>query len=219
MFHLKHHHTEDEFIAEKGRVEAYSDAVIAIITTLLILELRVPELHGHGLREQLNNLLPLWPKFAAFAFSFFTLAVIWVNHHHFFHGLKGIDKHLLWYNNNLLFWICLVPFATALAGEHLGSPVPTFLFGLAMFIMAFSFMLMLRYAFFKAGLVPETVSARAKKLQFKRSLYGPIVYALAALLALFHPWVSIALYLSVMLFYFLPQRFANTVVDMGNSDT
>lgn len=76
-------------------------------------------------------------------------------------------------------------------------------------------MLMLRYAFFKAKLLPEHVSERAKKLQFKRSLFGPFAYLLAVLLALFHPWVSIALYLIVMLFYFLPRRFADTMVDIA----
>lgn len=202
---------DSEILAETSRVEAYSDAIIAIIMTLLVLELHAPKFDLGSLVHNLGLLAPLAPKFGAFALSFVVLAVIWVNHHHFFHALKGIDKHLLWHNNHLLFWVCVIPFVTAVAGENLGEPVATALYGAVSFMMSVAFSSMIRYAFFRCNLLPGEVSLQERRKQFQRSLFGPLVYFLATVLAFFWPWVSIILYISVMAFYFLPNKIGEVV--------
>lgn len=114
----------------------------------------------------------------------------------------------------MLLWVCLVPFVTAFAGEQLGEPVPTFIFGVAMFMMATNFLLMIRHAFFRSKLLPEEVTRDSRRYQFHRSLYGPIAYGLGAIVALFAPWVSIGLYISVLVFYFLPQSVTEALEEM-----
>src|SRR5689334_928439 len=105
-------------VSSTSRLEAYSDGVIAIIVTILVLELHVPELHGTSVQDVLMALYDILPKLLSFAFSFLTVSVFWVNHHHFFHEIEKSDGRLLWYNNALLFWLALVPFTTAFLGEH-----------------------------------------------------------------------------------------------------
>lgn len=219
MSHLRHQHdSEKEFIASTSRVEAFSDAVIAIIMTLLVLELKVPHLETASIRDSLLSLRDLVPHFVAFGLSFLALAIVWVNHHHFFHGLKGIDQHLLWYNNHLLFWVCLAPFVTAFAGENSGNALAMSLYGVVMGMMSIAFLLMIRYAFFRSNIVPESVSMRTRQFQYIRAFFGPIAYTIAAVCAFAIPWVSVVLYVLVMAFYFLPRRIEDTMMSMAVGD-
>lgn len=211
MFKITNTQAKAEFIAETSRVEAYSDAIIAIIMTLLVFNLKPPELVDGSIFENIQILKAVLSPFVAFIVSFLALAVVWVNHHHFFHALEGIDKRLLWHNNHLLIWVCMVPFVTALAGENLSNPIAIALYGVVMFMMALAFSLTIRYAFFKSDLLPDRVSVQERMKQYKRSLFGPFAYALGIVFALVLPWVSIVLYLLVMLFYFLPQRIEDAV--------
>ena len=213
MFKLKDTHSKQAFIAETSRVEAYSDAIIAIIMTLLVFNLKAPVLQGLSATEDLRIVNNIWPQFLAFIVSFIALAVIWVNHHHFFHALKGIDKKLLWHNNHILVWVCLVPFATALAGENFGNPTATAVYGLVMLMMSVAFSLTIRHAFFYSVLLPDTVNKNEREKQFRRSLIGPIAYVVGIFWSFFFPYISMIIYVLIMLFYFLPQRIEDAVSD------
>lgn len=211
IFKFKMQNKDSEIIAETGRVEAFSDAVIAIIMTLLVIELHVPELEYGNIGRNLSSFAHLLPQIGAFALSFVALAVIWVNHHHFFHALKGIDKHLLWHNNHLLFWVCMIPFVTNAVGQNLAEPLVTALYGGVMVMMSIAFSAMIRYAYFRSNLLPLEITLNERCKSMRRSLFGPIIYFIATVLSFFLPWLSIVLYVSVMVFYFLPKRFGEMV--------
>src|SRR5438105_1859480 len=123
---------------EKGRLEAFSDGVIAIIITIMVLELKVPhDAEPHGL-------LALLPVFLSYVLSFVVVAIIWVNHHHLLHTLDGVDGRILWLNNHLLFWLSLVPFSTAYMGENHLAPLAVALYGVNMFFCGAAFDLLRR---------------------------------------------------------------------------
>ncbi|MGH6827497.1 MAG: TMEM175 family protein [Rhizomicrobium sp.] len=115
---------------EKYRLLAMTDGVVAIIITIMVLELKVPE------GANFAALTADWPVFVAYAFSFAYIAIYWNNHHHYFHLVKRINGAVLWANFALLFWLSLVPFATAWAGEHAFAPLPTGIYGVALFMPA-----------------------------------------------------------------------------------
>ncbi|MBP9686863.1 MAG: DUF1211 domain-containing protein [Candidatus Doudnabacteria bacterium] len=200
-----HRHRQQEALEGTNRIEAFSDGVVAIIVTILILEIHVPELDAVTNAGALHALVPLLPKLTAFLVSFITVAIFWVNHHHFFHALPKSNGALLWYNNHLLFWLAVVPFATAFLGDYPTLPVVVALYGFVLFMAALAFALMIRFVFFKSSLLPETVTVKVRQWQFRRSLIGVALYGGSAVLAFVHPYVSLAVFVIVPLFYFFPQ--------------
>ncbi len=205
------HSRKSHVLENTSRIEAFSDAIIAIAMTLLILEVHVPHLADtstHGVIEALWEVLP---HFLSFALSFVTLAVIWVNHHTFFHMLRGSDGALQWYNNHLMFWVCVIPFVTAFLGEHPFVPTVVALYGIVMTMMAIAFSWMVHYVFFKTNLLPETVSIQARKNEARRSLIAVALYFVSIPLALVAPTLSLILFATVIALFFLPNPFDEAV--------
>lgn len=181
----------------KGRIEAFSDGVIAIIITIMVLELKVP--HGHDLEA----LTPLLPVFLCYVLSFINVGIYWNNHHHLFQAVKHIGGGVLWTNLHLLFWLSLVPFTTAFMGEN-GFEKPT------VALYAFNlFMCALAYTFLVFALLGQhgRESAFAKALgsdrKGKLSLFA---YLIAMPASFVNQWVSLALILIVAVIWFVPDR-------------
>lgn len=194
-------------LEDTTRTQAFSDAIIAIAMTLLILEVHVPAIGDGSSVGVARSLVEVLPHFLSFALSFITLAVIWVNHHTFFHELSGIDGALQWHNNHLMFWVCVIPFGTAFLGEHPFVPGVVALYGLIMTMMAIAFTLMVRHVFFYTDLLPAKVSHAARMQEYHRSWIGVTIYGASVPLAFFMPALSLVLFAITILFYFLPNPF------------
>ena len=181
----------------KSRLEAFSDGVIAIIITIMVLELHAP--HGTGL----ESLRPLLPAFLSYLLSFVYIGIFWNNHHHMLHAVRRVSGWGLWANLHLLFWISLLPFATAWAGERPGESWPTAAYGFVLLMSSLAYPL-LEYALIayegSDSLLSTAVGARRKELL---SCAG---YALAIALAFAEPWLSYALYVCVAALWFVPDR-------------
>ncbi len=188
-----------------GRVEAFSDGVLAIIVTLLIFEVRVPVLPEPTTAGVLAALPALAPKFVSFAVSFFTVAIFWVNHHHFFAHLTHTNWKLLWLNNLLLFWLAVVPFTTAFVGDHPTQPMVVALYGLTLCLAGLSFSLMGWYVFFHSDLLPEALPLAERQREWRRSWLGTAAYGLATALAFLSVPVALGL-LAVIPFGFVVPR-------------
>ena len=185
-----------------ARVEAFSDGVLAIVITLLVLELHVPHLfNAVSGREAWEALRLLTPKFASFLLSFAYVAVFWVNHHHFFDLVEDASPGLVWLNNLLLLFLCFVPFPTAFIGEYPANPAALALFALVLMGAGLAFTAMWRYAARRGLLVPSARSGLAKEA-VSRGLLGPPLYALAAGGAFAAPWIAWAVFVAVPLFFF-----------------
>jgi uncharacterized membrane protein len=201
---MKHDHDHD---LSTTRIEMFSDAVIAIIVTLLVLDLKVPELvSAFDTTELMQALSRLAPEFTAFVASFFVICIFWVNHHQFFQGVKRADRKLLWLNNVLLFWLCFIPFPTSLLGRYPGNALAVMLYGGVLCVAAATFSLMSYYAFFKGKLVDEHLSKKELRHTQRRGYFGIIAYGLSVLAAPVSIYISFAIFLIVPVVYFVPRR-------------
>lgn len=204
-----HKNINNEALEGTNRIEAFSDGVIAIIITILILEIHVPEIHDITNIGILHAITPIIPKLIVFLLSFIAVAIFWVNHHHFFHPIKKSNGALLWYNNHLLFWLAVVPFATAFLGDYPTlAPVVAF-YGFVLFMSALAFTLMIDFVFFKSHLLSEEISIETRHIQYKRSLLGVGLYFSSIFLAFIHPYVSLSIFIIVPAFYFFPNMIGN----------
>ena len=186
-----------------GRLGAFSDGVLAIVITLLVLELTPPHLAApDDAGEALAALVALGPKFLSYLLSFVFVAVFWVNHHHFFRLVQRVDTGLLWLNILLLLALSFVPFPTSMIGEYPGNAVGLALFALVLMTAGLAFNLMWRHArsrlLYHAGVNPAQVAQAAA-----RGLVGPALYALAAVLAFVLPAAAWVLFGIIPLFYVL----------------
>lgn len=183
----------------KGRLEAFSDGVLAIIITIMVLELRPPE------AESFTALLPLLPIFFSYALSFIYIGIYWNNHHHMLQGVSKVDGRVLWTNLHLLFWLSLIPFGTAWIGDTLFASGPVALYGVTMLMCGFSYYLLER----ALTSVPSQNAVFAKALGSKmKERVALVSYALAIPVAYLNPWISIAIYVFVAAIWFVPdQRF------------
>jgi len=181
----------------KGRIEAFSDAVIAIIMTIMVLELRPPE------GTEWSDLGPLLPNFLIYALSFIYLGIYWNNHHHLFQATSRITGGVLWANLNLLFWLSLFPFATGWMGENHVAPIPTAGYGVVLLMAAVSYYIL------------QTVIVRAQPADSKishalgndlKGKLSPVMYALGIAFAFVNPWISIVLYVMVAAAWLIPDR-------------
>ncbi len=189
------------------RIEAFSDGVMAIIITILVLELKVPQLVEEFSDQEFNIVaLNMIPKIIAYAFSFLVITIFWVNHNNFFHNLSHSSSALLWHNNHLLFWMSLIPLPTGFIGEHPFSSQATTAYAIVMFMTALSFTLMSRYAMFRGNLMTATISAHRRKAIIRRSWQGPIIYGASVFVSFIQPYAAWILFLTVPIYFFWPKR-------------
>jgi len=182
----------------KGRVEAFTDGVVAIIITVMVLELKVPE------GEDFSALLPQWPSFLSYVLSFVYVGIYWNNLHNMFHTVQRVDGRVLWANLNLLFWLSLMPFTTAFMGENHFAPVPIAIYGVDLILCALAYAVLVAQLRRLHG--PDTAFSRALGKAGKEKL-SPVVYAAAILLALFvNQWIALALYFAMAAAWFIPDR-------------
>ena len=181
----------------KNRLEGFSDGVVAIIITIMVLELKVP----HDASAQ--ALLQLTPVFLSYALSFLVVAIIWVNHHHLLHTLTHVSGRLLWLNNHLLFWLSLVPFTTSWIGKSHGAPMPTAVYGGVLLLAAIAYTILQTAIVAHQGPQSKLAAAVGKDRKGKVSM---LAYALAIPLAYANPWLADALYVFVALLWLVPDR-------------
>lgn len=198
-------HADAALVPSTQRIELFSDGVFAILLTLLIIEIDVPFLADDSVPTILDGLLRTVPHLLSFAFSFFTLAVFWVNHHHFFSVLGRTDWVLLWHNMHLLFWLALVPFTTAFLGEHPDVSLVASIYALNLTFAAAAFTLMTRHALFHGCFTNSDIPEKERRAFVRRSQTGVGLYALAAVLAFGSPWVTWAMILAIPAYFVVPR--------------
>jgi uncharacterized membrane protein len=181
----------------KGRMEAFSDAVIAIIMTIMVLELRPPE------GSEWSDLKPLVPVFLTYVLSFIYLGIYWNNHHHLLQATRRITGGVLWANLNLLFWLSLFPFATGWMGENHVATVPTMAYGVVLLMAALAYFLLQNVIVAAGG--PESTLKEALGSDVKGKA-SPVIYAIAIVVALVAPAVSVTLYVLVAAMWLVPDR-------------
>jgi uncharacterized membrane protein len=179
----------------KGRLEAFTDGVIAILITILVLELRAP----HG--DRLDALTPLLPTFGSYVLSFVYLAIYWNNHHHLMHAVKHVDGRVLWANVFLLFWLSLVPFATAWMGDNHFAELPVAMYGGVLFMAAVGFTILVRTLIARHG--PGSTLARAVGAD-RKGWISLLLYGLGVPLAFVSRWIALALYVTVAIIWLVP---------------
>jgi uncharacterized membrane protein len=181
----------------KGRLEAFSDGVIAVIITIMVLELKAPP------RPEWAALRALLPTVLTYVLSFVFVGIYWNNHHHLLQATDRIGGGVLWANLHLLFWLSLVPFVTAWAGEHHEAAVPCAVYGIVLLMSGVAFTILLRSILSMPGGNPRLAAAVGRDLKGKLSL---LLYAAAIGLAFVNPWLSDALYVAVALIWLVPDR-------------
>ena len=195
-------------IFSKTRVEAFSDGIFAIIVTLLVLEIKVPHIEDHNSTGALiASLFKLFPKFISWIISFFTVAVIWVNHHRLFKQFRQLDHGIFWWNALLLLWTSFIPFPTAVMGDYPGNLTSVVLYGLVMALMAFSFTLMRWYVVRNPELLEETTDIGSfRKGTFLSLLFGPLLYLAGIAASWIHPYGSFAIFLAIPVYFIFSEN-------------
>jgi TMEM175 potassium channel family protein len=181
----------------KGRLEAFSDGVVAILITIMVLELTVPH------SAELEALLPLWPVFLSYVLSFVNLGIYWNNHHHLLQAASVVDGRVLWANLHLLFWLSLVPFGTSWMGENGIAPVPTAIYGVILLLAAVAYFLLVR-ALIGARDQHEGLAAAVGR--DRKGIVSALIYALAIPVALLAPYLAFALFVAVAAIWVVPDR-------------
>ena len=180
-----------------SRLETFSDGVIAIIITIMVLEMKVP----HG--DDFAALKPLLPVFLNYVLSFLYVGIYWNNHHHLFQSTIHVSARIRWANLHLLFWLSLFPFATSWVGENHLRPTPTAMYGVILLMAAVAYYTLQLAIIARQG--PESLLARALGRDWKGKL-SMVVYLTAIPLALVNPWIAIALYVLLALWWLVPDR-------------
>ena len=200
-----------------NRIEAFSDGVFAIVVTLLVLEIHVPQVHGAGVSSQLAAaLIALIPKCLSYVMSFSIVSIYWVSHHQLFAVVKKTDRGLLWLNSLFLLWLAFIPFPTGLLGEYPHERLAVMVFGGVMAATGLSFALLRWYAFVPGRLIGEQIGKELIRHSIRRSLLSPVLYLLATLLALVSTAAAITLFAAIPLLYFVPGRLERAA-DAGSS--
>ena len=191
----------------KTRLEAFSDGVLAIIITIMVLEMRVP----HG--ENLMALKPLLPVFVSYVLSFIYIGIYWNNHHHMLHVTQHVSGGVLWANLHLLFWLSLVPFVTAWMGENHFAAAPLALYGVVLFMAAIAYFILQRAIIAKHGVDSVLSVAIGKNIKGKLSI---LLYAIAIPVAFVAQWLAGTLYILVALIWLIPDRRIEHTMGAGN---
>lgn len=182
---------------EKNRLEAFSDGVLAIIITIMVLELKVP--HETGL----DGLKPLLPVFLSYVLSFIYVGIYWNNHHHLFQSTQRVTGGILWANLHLLFWLSLFPFTTGWIGENHLAAMPAAIYGFVLLMAAIAYFILQRAIIAQQG--PESLLATAVGKDWKGKL-SPVCYLVAIPLAFVSPWIASGLYVFVACLWLIPDR-------------
>ena len=191
----------------KGRLEAFTDGVIAILITILVLEFHAP----HG--ADLDALKPLVPTALSYVMSFVFIAIYWNNHHHLMHASRHVDGRVLWANVHLLFWLSLVPFATAWMGDNHFATLPVALYGAILFMAAVAFTILVRALIARHG--PSSALARAVGADRKGRI-SLLLYGLAVPLAFVHRGIALGIYVFVAVIWLVPDSRIERVLTEGN---
>jgi uncharacterized membrane protein len=191
----------------KGRLEAFSDGVIAILITIMVLELRVP----HGI--DLAALAPLLPVFLTYVLSFVFLGIYWNNHHHMLHATERVNGKILWANLHFLFWLSLVPFTTGWMGENHFAPLPTALYGAVLLMAAVGYLILELAIVAHHGAQSRIASAVGNELKGKISL---ALYVAALPLAFVNHWISLAIYVGVAMMWLIPDARIESMLNHKN---
>lgn len=181
----------------KGRLEAFSDGVIAIILTIMVLELKVP--HGAGF----EHLVPLWPVFISYVLSFVYIGIYWNNHHHTLQAAKTVNGSILWANMHLLFWLSLVPFATAWMGENHFDTLPVAAYGFVLLMTGMAYYVLAHLLVGHHGRESLLAKALGEDWKGKSSV---LIYVIAIGLAFVQPWIACALYVGVAILWLVPDQ-------------
>lgn len=190
----------------KNRLEAFSDGVLAIVITIMVLEMKVP--HGEGI----ETLVPLIPVFLSYGLSFVYLGIYWNNHHHMLHMVQTVTGGILWANLHLLFWLSLIPFATGWMGENHFAPAPSALYGFVLLMAGVAYLILQQLIIASQG--PESILKKAVRGDWKGRM-SPVLYALAIALAYWFEWISLALYVIVALLWLIPDRRIEHILRSG----
>ncbi len=190
------------------RLEAFSDGVIAIIITIMVLELRPPH------EADMQALRPLLPVFLSYVLSFVYLGIYWNNHHHMLHVTRRVDGGILWANLHLLFWLSLVPFATAWIGENHYASVPMALYGAVLLMAAIAYTILQAAIIRRQG--PDSILERAVGRDLKGKL-SPVLYLVAIVASFVRPWIAGAIYVFVARTWLAPDRRIERTVELKGS--
>jgi uncharacterized membrane protein len=189
---------------KKGRLEAFSDGVIAILITIMVLELKIP----HG--TDWEAIRPIVPVFLTYVLSFVYLGIYWNNHHHMLYVTDRINGAILWANMHLLFWLSLIPFATGWMGENHFAPLPTAAYGAVMLAASVAYYVLQRLIIAEQGPHSKLKAAVGGDVKGKLS---PLIYVAAILLSFVSQWVADALYVLVALIWLIPDRRIESKLD------
>jgi uncharacterized membrane protein len=181
----------------KGRLEAFSDGVIAIIITIMVLEMKVP--HGN----RVEDLVPLVPTFLSYVLSFVYVGIYWNNHHHMLHAVTSVTGSMLWANLHLLFWLSLFPFTTGWMGENHFTPLPTALYGVVLLMAAFAYLLLQQAIIRAQG--QGSILKKAIGHDWKGKL-SPLLYVVAIVTTLRSSWIAQAILVVAALIWLIPDR-------------
>lgn len=191
---------QNENLPGTNRIEAFSDGVIAIIITIMVFEIKVPEMvEGATNADVRLMLLSLLPKLIAYTFSFIVIAIMWLNHHALFHQIKSSTSSLIWYNANLLFWMSLIPLPTAFIANHPLLPEASLFYGLILGMCGLGFTLLRYYASVKANLLPYS------KRIHRANIITLSLYFSAAGLSYFSVYLSFFIFILIPAIYFMPE--------------
>ena len=187
----------------KSRLEAFSDGVIAIIITIMVLELKVPR------GESIDALLPLIPVFLSYVLSFVYVGIYWNNHHHMLHTSHKVTGPMLWANLHLLFWLSLFPFATGWMGENHFAAAPSAVYGVVLLMAAVAYWILQQLIIASQG--PDSLLRKAVGSDWKGKV-SPLIYLIAIPTAFWSQWISQALYVLVAVIWLVPDRRIESVV-------
>ncbi|MBD1366486.1 DUF1211 domain-containing protein [Mucilaginibacter sp. ZT4R22] len=181
----------------KGRLEAFSDGVIAIIITIMVLELKVPH------HADIEGLKPLLPVFVSYALSFIYVGIYWNNHHHMLHATKSINGAIMWANLHLLFWLSLIPFVTGWMGENHFAKWPVICYGIVLIMNSIAYTILVKLLIRHHGEHSMLANAFGNDMKGKISM---AIYAVAIAASFIQSWLGFALYIVVACIWFIPDR-------------
>ncbi|UOK42016.1 MULTISPECIES: TMEM175 family protein [Flavobacterium] len=188
----------------KNRLEAFSDGVLAIIITIMVLELKVPE------GKDIESLLPLFPKFLSYVMSFIYVGIYWNNHHHMMHTVKRVTGGILWANLHLLFWLSLFPFVTAWIGENNFAPFPMTMYGIVLLMAAIAYFVLQSQILKNHG--SDSVLSKAIGSDLKGKI-SPILYLIGIICANFNAIIAGVMYIAVALMWLIPDKRIEKIID------
>jgi uncharacterized membrane protein len=184
-------------VMNSSRLEAFSDGVLAIIITIMVLELKVP----HG--TELSDLSPVLPVFLSYVLSFIYVGIYWNNHHHMMHAVEKVSGEILWANLHLLFWLSLIPFVTGWVGENHFAELPMAMYGGVLLMAAIAYFILQNRILAVQGKDSLLAKALGKDLKGKAS---PIIYSVAIISSFYNPWIAGTLYVLVALMWLIPDK-------------